>query len=256
MTANMADDHGLFIIKTSVEDISRRIDEIVSYKNRYAADIRQNKALCKSYCNKTLRLLEECFIPDMWAIEKYKRHLYYYKDSDNIELLQIGKISSDGILANINSMLTTVIPLKDFPSCKEFFNLTKDVSSEIAKQAIKDHIAKMKLHGILATEKAGDAINIIDIFKFYNNIITELKREVSEEHWVLSPLEQALLNRAKTEQAYCFMAILKTGHNFVKELEGIIDEATALEEINNNCNLGNNEGIAMFANKKTSTEIA
>ena len=241
----MRDEHGLFITKIGVDEIKQRVNEIEVYNKRYAADIKQDKALCKSYCNKTLRLLEDCFMPDMWAIEKSKRRLYDYKDSDNFEMLKIGKATCDVILTNINSMLTTVVPLKDFPSCKEFLDITKDVSAEVAKQAINDRIAKMGLHGILAVEKANDAIDIMDIFKFYNNIVVELNREVTEEHWVLSPLEQALLDRAKAEQGYCFLAMLKTGYNFVKELKGIIDEATAKNDIKNNSKLADNVGLTI-----------
>lgn len=236
----MREEHGLFITKMSVGEIKQRVNEMDVYNKRHAADIKQDKALCKSYCNKTRRLLEDCFMPDMWAIERYKRQLNVFQDSDNFEILKMGKMACDVILANISSMLTTVVPLKDFPSCKEFLDITKDVSAEVAKQAINDRIAKMGLHGILTVDKADGAIDIMDIFRFYNNIVVELNREVTEEHWVLSLLEQALLDKAKAEQGYCFLAMLKTGYNFVKELKGIIDEATAINDIKNKSKLADN----------------
>ena len=230
----MIDKRGIFISKVEITEIRQRIKEIDRYNNRHGADINQEKALYRSYCKATIRLLEDCFVPNMWGIENYKRQLAHYSDSDRIEILKLGKLMCDCIIANINLMLQTSVPLKDLPSCKEFFDITKDVSTEVAKHALKDHLSKIGLHAYIATEKIIDAIDIMDIFQFYNNIVIELEREISEEQWDLSELEQILLTKAKSERGYCYLAMQKTGYNIRKELKGIIDEATAKRDIRNN----------------------
>ena len=223
---------GFLITTKSVDDICFTISEIRKMNSHKASNDKERKALCKTYCEKTYRLLEECFVQDMWEIERAKKILNRFKNSDNLDSLYEAKTIADYIMLYILSCLSTVIHLKDFPSCKELLNMEKDVATKCAKDLVQNKIVKAGIHGIILMSKANDLITISDVWNFYANIIKEFEREVREENWQLSQIEQVLFAKAQAECGYCFLAMLKTDCNITNEMKEMMDEAKANNYIN------------------------
>lgn len=221
---------GLYIIKKDVNDVRMEISQIMkNYK--VGLSVFEEKVASKRYCEMTWRLLENYFEPGMCGVEKCKRLLKPYKDSDDINLLRIGKNISDEILLELSSMMNNTIPLKDFPSCKEILNCSTDIAVECVKDMANSKFAKIGIGLVSLLSKGKDTVTAVDVWNFYFTIKKELEREMHEESWVLSPVEQELYYKAKAECGYCFKAMLKTGFGIVHELKGIIDEATADDDI-------------------------
>lgn len=236
---------GYYITTKSVDDIRIKVSDILNLNNCKPNNDKDNKALCKAYCEKTYRLLEECFVPDMWGIERAKNLLKRDKDSDNLSKLCETKTIADGILWDISWSLGKVIPLKDFPSCKKLLEFSSDTASACAKDLIKSKVIKVGLEVFLLKSKVDDAVTIVDIWQFYNDIVTELEREMQEEGWTLTSVEQLLYLKSKAERAYCYKAMIKTGFGITKEIKDIQDELTvdrdiqqyeSMESLNNNEN--------------------
>ena len=224
---------GFFITTKSVDDICFTMSEIRKMNSNKASNDKERKALCKTYCEKTYRLLEECFVQNMWEIERAKKLLNRFKNSDNLDSLYEAKTIADYIMLYILSCLSTMIPLKDFPSCKELLNMGKDMATKCAKDLVQNKIIKAGIHGVIFMSKANDLVTIGDVWNFYANIIKEFEREVREENWQLSQIEQALLTKAQAECGYCFLAMLKTGNSITDEMKEMMDEGKAYKCIKN-----------------------
>lgn len=221
---------GLYIIKKDINDVRMEISQIIkNYK--VGLSVVEEKASSKRYCEMTWRLLENNFEPDMCGVEKCKRLLKPYKDSDDINILRIGKSISDEILLELSSMMNNTIPLKDLPSCKEILNCSMDVAVECVKDMANNKFAKIGIGLVSLLSKGKDTVTVVDVWNFYYAIKKELEREMGEESWALSPVEQELYYKAKAECSYCFKAMLKTGFGIAHELKGVIDEAVADEDI-------------------------
>ena len=236
---------GYYITTKNVDDIRIYVSDIINMSKRKSNSDKENKALCKAYCEKTYRLLEDCFVPGMWGVERAKNLLKRYKDSDNLSKLCDAKTIADGILLNISLSLGRVFPLKDFPSCKNLLDLSSDIASAYAKDLIKSKVIKVGLEVLLLKSKVDDAVTIEDVWRFYNDIVKELEREMLEEGWTLSSVEQSLFLKSKAERAYCYKAMIKTGFGITKELKDIMDDLNAdkdiqqyesMESLNNSAN--------------------
>lgn len=236
---------GYYITTKNVDDIRLYVSDIINLNKRKPNSDIDNKALCKAYCEKTYRLLEECFVPDMWGVEHAKNLLKRGKNSDNLSKLCDAKTIADGILLHISLSLGRVFPLKDFPSCKKLLDISSDIASAYAKDLIKSKVIKVGLEALLLKSKVDDAVTIVDVWHFYNDIVTELEREMLEEGWTLSHVEQSLFLKSKAERAYCYKAMIKTGFGITKELKDIMDDLNAdrdiqqyesMESLNNSAN--------------------
>ena len=221
---------GYCLTTKSVDDIKKAIADVLSLNQRHFNGIREEKALSRLYCEKTISLLDHWF-EDTYGVDKCKQKLKPYKDSDNIEMLRIGKRYSDELLLEINGMLGNMIPLKDLPSCKPLLDCTNDLAIECVKDMANNRFAKIGLGLVSMLSKVNDKVTIQSVWQYYDNMIQELEREVQMDSWSLTPAEQLLYDKAKAERGYCFKAMLKTDVGFVHELKGIIDEATANDDI-------------------------
>lgn len=236
---------GYYITTKNVDDIRLYVSGIINMNMRKSNSDIDNKALCKAYCEKTYRLLEECFVPDMWGVEHAKNLLKRDKNSDNLSKLCDAKTIADGILLDISLNLGRVFPLKDFPSCKKLLDISSDIAFAYAKDLIKSKVIKVGLEVLLLKSKIDDVVTIVDVWHFYNDIVTELEREMLEEGWTLSSVEQSLYLKSKAERAYCYKAMIKTGFGITKELKDIMDDLNAdrdiqqyesMESLNNSAN--------------------
>lgn len=216
----------------SEADIKKEIDDIWNLNKRRSNGVQEEKKLNKLYCEKTVNLLDKWF-ENAYGIDKYKRRLKPYKDSDDIKMLGIGKMYADEILLEINVMVGNMIPMKDLPSCKPLLDCSIDIAMECVKDMTNSKFAKIGLGLVSILAKLNDKVTIAQVWQYYNDIVNELDREVQMDSWVLTPVEQMLYFKARAERGYCYKAMLKTGVGLVHELKGIIDEVTADNDICN-----------------------
>lgn len=246
----MSDLRGFYIIKKDIGEVRREVSRIMS-SYRSGVGISEEKTENRRYCELTWRLLESSFEQGMCGVEKCKRLLKPYKDSDDINMLRVGKSFSDEILIELSAMICNVMPLKDFPSCKNILDCSVDVAMECVKDLTNDKYAKLGLGLVSLLSKGKDAVTIVDVWDFYSTIKNELEREVREESWTLSSAEQELYYKAKAECGYCYKAMLKTGFGIVHELKGIMDESTANNDIKRFEERRNDYSIGFQSNTNT-----
>ena len=78
----------------------------------------------------------------------------------------------------------------------------------------------------LLGKNISDSIEISDVEKYYLRQIEELERELAEEHREMCNIEVFLMAKYQAELGYCHQARVKTGIGTVKEIVGIINNAS------------------------------
>lgn len=208
---------GYCITFKNVEAVRRDIANVLNFSFERSG-IKDKVSYYKNFVEKTESLLETDF-EITYGIEKCKRQLDIYKRSNNDAVLLEGRDYAVKLLGDLCLIVYSMIPLNNLPSCKSLLDFTKDVAMECLKDTTNDRFAKIGL-GLASTQsKANDKVKIEDVLIFYDNIIKELDREKRQEDWTLSPIEQALYDKAKEECDYCRMAMSKMGIGFVHELQ-------------------------------------
>ncbi len=227
---------GLFVTTKSVNEIKSEIADVINIGNRHFGNVAQEISLYKTFCKKTIQILYECFIPNMYGVQRCINAIQSRSVSDDIERIRAAKTLANGTIINISIQLAQIVPLKDFPSCRKLLDMVPDVATSCAKDLIKNKIVKTEVGVMLLKSKTKDAIDIADVWYFYNSILQELERE-RKDGWSWIPIEQALHQKARVERAYCFLAMLKTGCSISKEMKDIMDELTAKEDISQQDNM-------------------
>lgn len=220
-------------------------NEIAAVFNLERSGFKDNNAYFKHFCERTKQLLDNRF-EKTYGTEKCKKQLNKYIDSKSDKLLSDGVTYSIGLLGELGRMLNSMIPLKNLPSCKSLLDVSDDIARECVKDMANSKYARIGLGLVSILSKVNDNVTIWNVWQYYNDIVNELEREVYIDMWTLTPIELKLYAKAKVERAYCYKAMLKTNVSFVHELKGIIDEATADNDIRNYENENpNNAGFVM-----------
>ena len=220
---------GYCFTNKSVGEIRNEIADILN-TNYERSGFKDHNSYLKHFCERTKQLLETKY-EKTYGTAKCIQRLNMYIESKSDILLSDGVTYSIGLLGELRCMLGSMIPLKNLPSCKSLLNVSNDIAMECVKDLTNSKFARMGLGIVSILSKVNDNVTIWNVWQYYNDIINELDREVQMDSWTLTPIEQILYVKAKAERAYCYKAMLKTGVGFVHELKGIIDEATAENDI-------------------------
>ena len=220
---------GYCFTNKSVGEIRNEIADIMNI-NYKRSGFKDNNSYLKHFCERTKQLLKTKY-EKTYGTEICMQQLNYYIKSNSDNSLSEGVTYSIGLLGELGYMLGSMIPLRNLPSCKSLLNVSNDVAMECVKDMTNSRFARMGLGIVSILSKVNDNVTIWNVWQYYNDIIKELDREVQMDSWTLTPIEQILYAKAKAERAYCYKAMLKTGVGFVHELKGIIDEATADNDI-------------------------
>lgn len=220
---------GYCFTNKSVGEIRNEIADIMNM-NYERSGFKDYNSYLKHLCDRTKQLLGTKY-EKTYGTEKCIQRLNMYIESKSDILLSEGVNYSIGLLGELGCMLGSMIPLRNLPSCKSLLNVSNDVAMECVKDMTNSRFARMGLGIVSILSKVNDNVTIWNVWQYYNDIIRELDREVQMDSWALTTIEQILYAKAKAERAYCYKAMLKTGVGFVHELKGIIDEASADDDI-------------------------
>ena len=225
---------GQIVLATApIEALHKDIAGAFEYARKHKVILNQSDiASQRAFCEKVYKILSTRMVQGLYAIEKIKKKIKEGMASDNATLLMATSSYALGILCDIKDRFAHVIPLSDFPTCKHMLSLEKDLIKTAIKELCEDNPIVKQLINIGAIAKGiYDANTIIQVLLFYKNFVLELEREQNDEHWTPCEMEQWLLDKAYAECGYCYLALLKVGCTFSKDIHDFIDEAKAHQSI-------------------------
>ena len=132
----------------------------------------------------------------------------------------------DHILLELRYIIESSIPFEDLPSCKHLTELSTSDAISAINDLGKNSIVKAVVCAGLLGKNISDSIEISDVEKYYLRQIEELERELAEEHREMCNIEVFLMAKYQAELGYCHQARVKTGIGTVKEIVGIINNAS------------------------------
>ena len=223
----------IVLARAPIEALHKDVADAFEYAKKHKVILNQSDiASQRAFCEKVYKILSTRMVQGLYAIEKIKKKIKEGMASDNATLLMATSSYALGILCDIKDRFAHVIPLSDFPTCKHMLSLEKDLIKTAIKELCEDNPIVKQLIDIGAITKGiYDANTIIQVLLFYKNFVLELEREQNDEHWTPCEMEQWLLDKAYAECGYCYLALLKVGCTFSKDIHDFIDEAKAHQSI-------------------------
>lgn len=198
--------------------IEAEIDALCDkYNNRQVPDYSQRRALFRTYCHDTIVVFESCFETSLLGMKKCINKVKAYQEKDIIET---GNAALDiyNMLIELKSIVKSMVPIKDLPSCKRLTELSPEVLISKAKDLVKSDIIKTGASAVLLGVKIGDLVGIAEIRRYYDGRLAELTEEIKEKGGEVSPIECFLIDKFNAEIGYCDVASFKTGIGITEEL--------------------------------------
>ena len=225
---------GQIVLATApIEALHKDVAEAFEYAKKHKVLLNQSDiASQRAFCDKVHKILSTRLVQGLYAVEKTKKKIVDGMISDNTILLFATSSYALGILCDIKDRFAHVIPLSQFPSCKHMLSLEDDLIKAAIKELCEDNpIVKQWINIGAIAKGVYDASTIIEVLLFYRNFVIELERLNNDEHWHLCETEQWLLDKAKAECGYCYLALLKVGCSISKDIQDSLDEKNAHESI-------------------------
>jgi len=192
------------------------------YNSRNGVNYEQQKALFRSYCHDTIEVFRECFETTMLGITRCISKVERFRKLDNIDIgaatLVILKM-----LVDLKELVSSMIPIKDLPSCKNLIGLSAEDLIAKAKDLVKNDIVKVGAGAILLGSKINDVIKIEDVKDYYHRNLEELQNEIKLKGTLASFMEQFLLDKFNAEIGYCNLALVKAGIGITDELKDMAE---------------------------------
>lgn len=216
-----------------IEALHKDVADALEYAQKHKVILNQSDiASQRAFCDKVYKILSTRLVQGLYAVEKTKKRIKEGMTSDNATLLMATCSYALGILCDIKDRFAHVIPLSEFPSCKHMLSLEKNLIKTAIKELCEENPIVKQLINIGAIAKGiYDANTIIHFLLFYKDFVVELEREKNDEHWHFCEMEQWLLDKSNAECGYCYLALLKVGCTFSKDIHDFIDEAKANQSI-------------------------
>lgn len=234
MSTTYSTNIGQIVLATApIEALHKDVADALEYAQKHKVLFNQSDiASQRAFCEKVYKILSTRMVQGLYAIEKTKKKIKEGMTSDNATLLMATCSYALGILYDIKDRFAHVIPLSDFPSCKHMLSLEKDLIKTAIKELCEENPIVKQLINIGAIAKGiYDANTIIQVLLFYKDFVVELEREKNDEHWHFCEMEQWLLDKSNAECGYSYLALLKVGCTFSKDIHDFIDEAKAHQSI-------------------------
>jgi len=208
------------------------------YNSRNGVNYEQQKALFRNYCHDTVEVFRECFETTMLGITRCINTVEEFRKLDNIDIDAAKWLISD-MLLHLKKLVSSMIPIKDLPSCKKLIGLSAEDLIAKAKDLVKSDIVKVGVGAILLGSKINDVIKIEDVKDYYHRNLEELQNEIKLKGNQVSFIEQFLLDKFNAEIGYCNLALVKTGIGITEELKDMAE--IGRKHIDNFENLYRNE---------------
>ena len=218
---------GIFVITKDKEEALEVFDNLAKeFQNRHACTDKQSVSICKAYCSECKKAIKEYFSYEMWGPKKCLKKLEHHYINDDPYKTSSILFDVFAMVSNLRSIISTSVPIKDLPSCKNLCELsTSDAISAINDLGGNGIIKVVVCAGLLG-KNISDNIEISEIENFYKRNIDELEYELKLEKREPNDMEEFLLTKYRAEICYCHNARLKTGIGIVKELSSITQNIT------------------------------
>lgn len=192
------------------------------YNSRNGVNYEQQKALFRNYCHDTVEVFHECFETTMLGITRCIIQVERFQKLDNIDIDAAKWLIYD-MLLHLKKLVSSMILIKDLPSCKKLIGLSAEDMIAKAKDLVKSDIVKVGVGAILLASKINDVIKIEDVKDYYHRNLEELQNEIKLKGNQVSFIEQFLLDKFNAEIGYCNLALVKAGIGITEELRDMAE---------------------------------
>ena len=177
-----------------------------------------------AYCQQVLNVLENDFVDGFTKIENYKQSL-------RNELTRVpvndfyATLAASNILIHLKLALPSACPFDVLPHCNIPLSLGRDALIQEVCKAANNSVATIIGQILSLAFKVTDMNKVGQMFWFYNTIIAQIGQNPQYEN------ERNLLNWAKGQRAYAYLAMATTMIGGAANVAHIISEASAQRDI-------------------------
>ena len=198
--------------------IAAEIDALCKkYNNRQVPDYSQRRALFRSYCHETIMVFESCFATSLLGMKRCINKVKAYQEKDIIDI-DNSALDIVNMLLELKTIVKSMVPIKDLPSCKRLTELSPEDIISKAKDLVKSDIIKAGASAVLLGVKIGDLVKIEDIRRYYDGRLSQITEEIKVKGGDISSIERFLIDKFNAEIGYCDVASIKTGIGITEEL--------------------------------------
>ena len=177
-----------------------------------------------AYCQQVLNVLENDFVSGFTKIENYKQSL-----RNELVRVPINDFSATWVASNIlihlKLALPNACPFDALPHCNIPLSLGRDALNQEVSKAANNSTVTMVGQILSLAFKISDMNKVGQMFWFYNTIISQIGQNPQYEN------ERNLLNWAKGQRAYAYLAMATTMIGGVANVAHIISETSAQRDI-------------------------
>lgn len=177
-----------------------------------------------AYCQQVLNVLENDFVSGFTKIENYKHSL-----RNELVRVPINDFSATWVASNIlihlKLALPNACPFDALPHCNIPLSLGRDALIQEVSKAANNSTVTMVGQILSLAFKISDMNKVGQMFWFYNTIISQIGQNPQYEN------ERNLLNWAKGQRAYAYLAMATTVIGGAANVAHIINDATAQRDI-------------------------
>ena len=177
-----------------------------------------------AYCQQVLNVLENDFVQGFTKIENYKQSLRNELTRVPINVFNASWVASN-ILIHLKLALPNACPFDALPHCNIPLSLGRDALIQEVCKAANNSVVAIIGQILSLAFKITDMNNVGKMFWFYNAIIAQIGQNPQYEN------ERNLLNWAKGQRAYAYLAMATTMIGGAANVAHIIPEASAQRDI-------------------------
>lgn len=222
---------GVCVTKTDISYIRKNIQNIenqkmmmTGYYNSWSKTER-----IPVYCTQLLNLLCSDFVDGFHLIESYKENLSNAISRGNTNGYWEAIWRTTEILCNLKCLLYYAIPFDNLPTYNPTNSITFDTLIQNLEQTTKNNTLKILCETLSLAFKITDMANISNVFWYYHTLINRLE----SSGYDLSSVESNLLQWAKAQRGYFYLAVVHTAIGATGNIMSIITETTAQQDIQN-----------------------
>lgn len=177
-----------------------------------------------AYCHQVLNVLENDFVQGFTKIENYKQSL-----RNELTRVPVNDFyatwAASNILIHLQLALSNACPFDALPHCNIPLSLGRDTLIQEVCKAANNSVATIIGQILSLAFKVTDMNKVGQMFWFYNTIIAQIGQNPQYEN------ERNLLNWAKGQRAYAYLAMATTMIGGAANVAHIISEASAQRDI-------------------------
>lgn len=215
-------ENSVFVAKQDPHVIMQQI-QMIEMQKPMLSGLYSNAANI-AYCLQVLNVLENDFVSGFTKIENYKQSL-----RNELVRVPINDFSATWVASNIlihlKLALPNACPFDALPHCNIPLSLGRDALIQEVSKAANNSIVTMVGQILSLAFKISDMNKVGQMFWFYNTIISQIGQNPQYEN------ERNLLNWAKGQRAYAYIAMAATMVSGAANVTYILSEALAQRDV-------------------------